>query len=88
MDPNWKQFYQQISQRQWLFILSKQGWRFNKGMYKGALLSHFAIHYRDELLQMLRNTYESEEASQHTRQVVIEIMEDIFNYKKSIDGKK
>lgn len=92
MEPNWQLFYRRTSQKQWLFVLTKKGWCFNKGIYKGALLSHFAIHYRQELLNMLRSTYEHEEATLHTKQVILEIMEDIFDkkiyYKKSIDDKK
>jgi hypothetical protein len=88
VEPNWQLFYRTISQKQWLFVLTKCGWKFNKGFYKGALLSEFAKHYRSELLNLLKNTYEHEESSSHTKKVIIEIMEDIFDYKKSTGRKK
>jgi len=82
---NWKLFYKQSSEKQYFFTLSKQGFRFNKGYFKGHLLQDLYDINKEQLKDYLENVYRDERSTSHTRMVIIEIMEEIF--KKKINKK-
>lgn len=81
MECNWKVFYSQSSTHQYFFTYSKEGFRFNKGYFKGHLLKDLYDVNKEQLKDYLEELYRDERTSAHTRMVVLEIMEDIFNKK-------
>ena len=78
MKPNWEIFYKQTSPRQFLFYISKEGWRFSKGYFRGHLLSDLKEINPNQLKDYLREAYMNEEATGHTRMVIREIMEELY----------
>lgn len=82
MNSNWKGFYQQTSERQFFFTLSKEGFRFNKGHFKGYLLKDLYEVNAEQLKDYLEELYRDDRTSAHTRMVIVEIMEEIFNKRR------
>lgn len=76
---DWLGFFKRSSEKQYFFIWSKEGIRFNKGNFKGSLLSDLKEHNEEQLKEYLLDLYKDERCSAHTKLVLKEIMSDIFN---------
>lgn len=76
---DWLGFFKRTSERQFFFTLSKDGWRFNKGNFQGSLLTDLKEHNEEQLKEYLLDLYKDERCSAHTKLVLKEIMQDIFN---------
>lgn len=67
---------------QYYFILSKQGWRFNRGYWKGHLVQDLYEENVDHLKDYLKQVYNHHLTNIHTKMVLKEIYTDIFLNKK------
>ena len=80
-------FLKEISEKQWLFIYSKDGYVFNKGHLKGRLVNELYEIDSEGLMDFLENLYDHEETNHHTKFVIRDVIK-MINYKKSTYIKK
>ena len=69
-----KQFLLQMSERQYFFIYSPQGYKFNKGPLYGKLLKDLHIEDKEGLEGYLEELFYHEQTSFHTKYVINDIM--------------
>lgn len=81
MEPNIHNFLEQTSETQRLFKYCSKtdDYQFLKGPLMGHLISECIIMYKDEIKELLQETYDSDESNYHTKLICKFIANKYYN---------